>query len=60
MEFVISYDMRAPGFGAPPRELYAAALAHPGVELRWIRAHQGNRWNEYADALATAWARPTL
>ena len=26
MEFVISYDMRAPGFGAPPRELYAAAL----------------------------------
>ncbi len=26
MEFVISYDMRAPSFGAPPRELYAAAL----------------------------------
>ena len=26
MEFVISYDMRAPAFGAPPRELYAAAL----------------------------------
>ncbi len=26
MELVISYDMRAPSFGAPARELYAAAL----------------------------------
>ena len=26
MEFVISYDMRAPSFGAPTRDLYAAAL----------------------------------
>ena len=26
MEFVISYDMRAPSFGAPARDLYAAAL----------------------------------
>jgi hypothetical protein len=26
MELVISYDMRAPAFGAPARELYAAAL----------------------------------
>src|SRR5262245_21806175 len=26
MELVISYDVRAPGFGAPARELYAAAL----------------------------------
>lgn len=26
MEFVISFDMRAPAFGAPARELYAAAL----------------------------------
>ncbi len=26
MELVISYDMRAPDFGAPARELYAAAL----------------------------------
>jgi len=26
VEFVISYDMRAPGFGAPARDLYAAAL----------------------------------
>ena len=26
MDFVVSYDMRAPAFGAPARELYAAAL----------------------------------
>jgi hypothetical protein len=26
MELVISYDMRAPSFGASARELYAAAL----------------------------------
>jgi len=34
------------------QELYALAQAHPGVELTWIRAHDGSRWNEYADALA--------
>ena len=34
------------------RELYALALAKPQIELRWIRAHEGARWNEYADALA--------
>ena len=42
------------------KTLYAAAQAHPHVTLKWIKAHQGNRWNEYADALATAWARETL
>jgi len=26
----------------------------------WIKAHAGSRWNEYADALATAWAREEL
>lgn len=26
---------------------------HPGVRLQWIKAHDGSRWNEYADALAT-------
>ena len=26
-------------------------------ELRWIAAHSGNRWNEYADSLATAYRR---
>ncbi|MEM6532239.1 MAG: ribonuclease H [Myxococcota bacterium] len=39
------------------QELYAAAKARPDLELRWIRAHDGARWNEYADALATAYTR---
>ena len=34
------------------QELYALAQAKPQIELRWIRAHEGTRWNEYADALA--------
>jgi ribonuclease HI len=40
------------------QELYALANAHPNVELRWIRAHDGSRWNEYVDALANAFMRP--
>ena len=39
------------------RELYALANAHTGVTLQWIRAHDGSRWNEYADALASAYMR---
>jgi ribonuclease HI len=39
------------------KELCALAGRHPGVELRWIRAHDGSRWNEYADALATTYLR---
>ena len=34
------------------QELYALAQAKPRTELQWIRAHEGTRWNEYADALA--------
>jgi len=34
------------------KELYALARARPRARLRWIRAHEGSRWNEYADALA--------
>ncbi len=37
------------------QKLYALALAHPDVELQWIKAHDGSRWNEYADALASAY-----
>jgi ribonuclease HI len=40
------------------QELYRLANAHPNVELRWIRAHDGSRWNEYVDALANAFMRP--
>jgi len=39
------------------KRLYALSRAHPKVKLRWIRAHDGSRWNEYADALATSYLR---
>jgi ribonuclease HI len=42
------------------RPLYELASRRPEIELRWIKAHAGNRWNEYADSLATAWAREVL
>jgi ribonuclease HI len=31
----------------------------PGVVVKWIQAHSGYRWNEYADALATSYRRET-
>lgn len=40
--------------------LYEAFRDRPELELVWIKAHAGNRWNEYADSLATAWARDEL
>jgi len=39
------------------QELLALYRAHPDCALEWIAAHSGHRWNEYADALATAWMR---
>ena len=39
---------------------WALVQARPEVELQWVKAHAGNRWNEYADSLATAWARDEL
>lgn len=42
------------------RELYALAKDHPQVKIRWIEAHNGWLWNEYADSLATAWTREQL
>jgi len=39
------------------KRLYALAQAHPGVSLQWIRAHDGSKWNEYADALANGYMR---
>ena len=39
------------------QELYALAGSHPNVKLEWIRAHDGSKWNEYADALATTYLR---
>ena len=39
------------------QEAYRLYRSLPDVELHWIAAHSGNRWNEYADALATAYRR---
>jgi len=36
------------------KRLYALAKARPRVKLKWIAAHDGTRWNEYADALAAS------
>ncbi len=37
------------------QELWDLANGHPKVTLQWIKAHDGSRWNEYADALASAY-----
>ena len=42
------------------QELLSLYRAHPKCKLVWIAAHAGNRWNEYADSLATAWMRAEL
>lgn len=42
------------------KELLGLYRAHPDCSLEWIAAHSGNRWNEYADSLATAWLRDEL
>lgn len=42
------------------KPLWEALQDRPELELAWVKAHAGNRWNEYADSLATAWARDEL
>jgi ribonuclease HI len=42
------------------KEAYALARRRPNARILWIPAHSGNRWNEYADALATAYRREGL
>jgi len=42
------------------KELLALYRAHPNCPMKWMRAHAGSRWNEYADSLATAWRRSEL
>lgn len=39
------------------QEIYAALKIRPELTVAWIAAHNGYRWNEYADALATAYRR---
>ncbi|MDA3023180.1 MAG: ribonuclease HI [Actinomycetota bacterium] len=35
------------------RPLVERLRSRPELEVRWIRAHVGHRWNEYADELAS-------
>lgn len=42
------------------KEAYALYRQRPNARIQWIPAHSGNRWNEYADALATAYRRDRL
>ncbi len=42
------------------QEAYAKLQRRPELEVTWIKAHDGSRWNEYADSLATAWMRDEL
>lgn len=39
------------------KRAYGLAKRHPKVKLKWIKAHAGSRWNEYADSLATSYSR---
>lgn len=39
------------------QQAWALVKAKPSVRIEWIRAHDGSRWNEYADALSTAHLR---
>ena len=39
------------------QKAWALIQARPSVRIEWIRAHDGSRWNEYADALSTAHLR---
>lgn len=39
---------------------YGLTKEKPKARIRWIKAHSGYRWNEYADSLATAYRRGTL
>jgi len=39
------------------KELYLLHKRHPKVRLKWIKAHNGWLWNEYADSLSNEWTR---
>ena len=42
------------------KEAYELSRQRPDVPILWIKAHGGNLWNEYADALATAYRRDEI
>ncbi|MDX1659747.1 MAG: ribonuclease H [Nitriliruptorales bacterium] len=42
------------------KEAYNKLESRPELEVRWIKAHAGALWNEYADSLSTAYTRDEL
>lgn len=42
------------------KQVYARAQSRPDITIEWIKAHDGSRWNEYADSLSTAYLREHL
>ena len=42
------------------QELYELANTRPNINLRWVKAHNGWLWNEYADSLSSAWTRDEI
>lgn len=42
------------------QKAYELTRAKPSANIMWIKAHSGNRWNEYADSLATAYRRDRM
>lgn len=42
------------------KELWAILQARPELDVAWVPGHAGYRWNEYADALSTAYLRDRL
>ena len=42
------------------QQLWAIAKERPNVRVKWVAAHDGARWNEYADSLSCAFARDEL
>ena len=39
------------------RSVYAVYRKRPELDLKWIKAHVGFTWNEYADRLANRWRK---
>jgi ribonuclease HI len=39
---------------------YALHQQRPEIRIEWIKAHNGSRWNEYADSLSTAYLRTNV
>jgi ribonuclease HI len=37
------------------KTVYEGFRLRPELDLRWIKAHAGFKWNEYADTLANRW-----